>query len=110
MGSFSKVTNYLRDVLLQDTNPTMRPKDEVAELLQEDIPGMEISHQDEPGFEVVTKVRFVCAFYFKFFFFFFNIYIYLFVYLFVCLFVCLFKKKKLNYIFIYLMIYLTHFY
>lgn len=33
-----------------------RPREEVAELLQEDIPGMEISHQDEPGFEVVTKV------------------------------------------------------
>ncbi|XP_041352062.1 TBC1 domain family member 15-like isoform X2 [Gigantopelta aegis] len=57
MGSFSKVTNYLRDVLLQDTNPTMRPRDELAELLQEDIPGMEISHQDEPGFEVITKTK-----------------------------------------------------
>ena len=55
MGSFSKVTNFLRDVLLSE-NPQARPKEEVAELLHDDIPGMEVNHQDEPGFEVVTKV------------------------------------------------------
>lgn len=51
------MTNFLRDTLMQQDNPMTRPREEVAELLQEDIPGMEISHQDEPGFEVVTKVR-----------------------------------------------------
>ena len=56
MGSFSKVTNFLRDVLLSE-NPQARPKEEVAELLHDDIPGMEVNHQDEPGFEVVTKVN-----------------------------------------------------
>ena len=55
MGSFSKVTNFLRDVLLSE-NPQARPKEEVAELLHDDIPGMEVNHQDEPGFEIVTKV------------------------------------------------------
>ncbi|KAK7494859.1 hypothetical protein BaRGS_00013986 [Batillaria attramentaria] len=57
MGSFSKVTNFLRDVLLQSENPMTRPREEVAELLQDDLPGMEVSHQDEPGFEVVTKTK-----------------------------------------------------
>ncbi|XP_046581364.1 TBC1 domain family member 15-like isoform X1 [Haliotis rubra] len=57
MGGFSKVTNFLRDTLMQQENPITRPREEVAELLQEDIPGMEISHQDEPGFEVVTKTK-----------------------------------------------------
>ena len=63
MGSFSKVTNFLRDVLLSE-NPQARPKEEVAELLHDDIPGMEVNHQDEPGFEVITKVmqRFVACF------------------------------------------------
>lgn len=56
MGSFSKVTNFLRDVLMSE-NPQTRPKEEVAELLHDDLPGMEISHQDEPGFEVVTKTK-----------------------------------------------------
>ncbi|KAL5009757.1 hypothetical protein ScPMuIL_012062 [Solemya velum] len=57
LGGFSKVTNFLRDVLMQPEVSVSRPREEVAELLQEDIPGMEISHQDEPGFEVVTKTR-----------------------------------------------------
>ena len=30
----------------------------VQEILNEDIPGMEISNQDEPGFEFVTKVQY----------------------------------------------------
>ncbi|KAK7107602.1 TBC1 domain family member 15-like isoform X2 [Littorina saxatilis] len=56
MGSFSKVTNFLRDVLMSD-NPHARPREEVAELLHDDIPGMEVNHQDEPGFEMVTKTK-----------------------------------------------------
>ena len=60
MGSFSKVTNFLRDVLMSD-NPQARPREDVAELLQDDtpIPGMEVNHQDEPGFEMVTKVSLI---------------------------------------------------
>ncbi|PVD28662.1 hypothetical protein C0Q70_11256 [Pomacea canaliculata] len=57
MGSFSKVTNFLRDVLMQSENPLTRPREEVAELLQDDLPGMEVSQQDEPGFEVVIKTK-----------------------------------------------------
>lgn len=56
MGSFSKVTHFLRDVLLQSDNPMTRPQEEVAELLQDDLPGMEVNQQDEPGYEMVTKV------------------------------------------------------
>ena len=63
MGSFSKVTNFLRDVLLSE-NPQARPKEEVAELLHDDIPGMEVNHQDEPGFEIVTKVAWKLFFFF----------------------------------------------
>ena len=59
MGSFSKVTNFLRDVLMSE-NPQARPKDELADLLHDDhIPGMEVNHQDEPGFEIVTKVSLI---------------------------------------------------
>lgn len=57
MGSFSRVTNFLRDVLLQSENPLSRPREEVAQILQDDLPGMEVNHQDEPGFEVVTKTK-----------------------------------------------------
>lgn len=56
LGGFSKVTNFLRDTLLQPEAPIIRPKEEVAEILQEEIPGMETS-QLEGGFEVVTKVK-----------------------------------------------------
>lgn len=56
MGGFSKVTNFLRDVLLTPENNMVRPQAEVAEILHDEIPGMEISNLDEPGFEMVTKV------------------------------------------------------
>ena len=55
-GSFSRVTNFLRDVLLQ---PGAGENAELKfeEILEEDdIPGMEVSTKDEPGFEFVTKV------------------------------------------------------
>ncbi|XP_064601150.1 TBC1 domain family member 15-like isoform X2 [Liolophura sinensis] len=57
MGGFSKVTNFLRDTLLQAEAPLDRPTDELAEILNDDIPGMEINHQDEPGFELITKTK-----------------------------------------------------
>lgn len=34
-----------------------RPPEEVADLLGEVIPGLEINQQEEPGFEVITRVR-----------------------------------------------------
>ena len=54
MGSFSRVTNFLRDVLMQSEIEEIPSR--IPEELNEDIPGMEISNLDEPGFEVVTKV------------------------------------------------------
>ncbi|KAJ8315023.1 hypothetical protein KUTeg_007173 [Tegillarca granosa] len=57
LGGFSKVTNFLRDVLIVQDASVTRPREEMADILQEDIPGMEISQQDEPGFEVVTKTK-----------------------------------------------------
>lgn len=33
-----------------------RPAEEVADLLGEIIPGLEINQQEEPGFEVITRV------------------------------------------------------
>ncbi|GFO47229.1 TBC1 domain family member 15 [Plakobranchus ocellatus] len=59
LGGFSKVTNFLRDVLMtpEDHHNLVRPQAEVAEILQDDIPGMEISQLDEPGFEMITKTK-----------------------------------------------------
>lgn len=55
MGSFSRVTNFLRDVLMQAEEEEIPSR--IPEELNEDIPGMEISNLDEPGFEVVTKTK-----------------------------------------------------
>lgn len=55
MGSFSRVTNFLKDVLLQPDVEEIPSR--IPEELNEDIPGMEISNLDEPGFEVVTKTK-----------------------------------------------------
>ena len=62
MGGFSKVTNFLRDALMTPDAQMTRPQSEVAQLLQDDIPGMEISQMDDTGFEMVTKVS-ECAFF-----------------------------------------------
>uniref|UniRef100_A0A0B6ZN35 TBC1 domain family member 15 n=1 Tax=Arion vulgaris TaxID=1028688 RepID=A0A0B6ZN35_9EUPU len=56
MGGFSKVTHFLRDALMPQDN-FVRPQYEMAEILHEDIPGMEISQMDEPGFEMITKTK-----------------------------------------------------
>ena len=56
MGGFSKVTNFLKDVLMQPEVDNL-PTSKVEEILNEDIPGMEINNQDEPGYELVSKVR-----------------------------------------------------
>ncbi|XP_069048384.1 TBC1 domain family member 15 isoform X1 [Lepisosteus oculatus] len=57
LGGFSKVTNYLFDAFRgQDAEHLQRPASEVADLLSEAIPGLEINHQEEPGFEVITRI------------------------------------------------------
>ncbi|KAG2460063.1 TBC15 protein, partial [Polypterus senegalus] len=57
MGSFSKVTKYLIDAFQgSDQVHQERPPTEMADLLNEAIPGLEINHQEEPGFEVITRV------------------------------------------------------
>ena len=48
------MTNFLKDTLLLQDGPT-RPKEEVAEILQEEVQGMSVN-ETEPGFEVVTTV------------------------------------------------------
>ena len=56
LGGFSKVTNYLYDAFRGAEEQQRRPPEEVADLLGEVIPGLEINHQEEPGFEVITRV------------------------------------------------------
>ncbi|KAM4573036.1 TBC1 domain family member 15 isoform 2-T2 [Odontesthes bonariensis] len=55
LGGFSKVTNYIFDALRGPEEQHQRPPDEVADLLGEIIPGLEINQQEEPGFEVITR-------------------------------------------------------
>ncbi|CAN9498668.1 unnamed protein product [Ophioblennius macclurei] len=56
LGSFSKVTNYIFDALRGAEEAQQRPPEEVADLLGDIIPGLEINQQEEPGFEVITRV------------------------------------------------------
>jgi len=57
LGGFSKVTNYLFDAFrAPELECQQRPAEEVADLLGELIPGLEINQQEEPGFEVITRV------------------------------------------------------
>ncbi|XP_072127621.1 TBC1 domain family member 17 isoform X1 [Mobula birostris] len=46
-GSFSKVTNFLRDALRPPDGPRHRP-------IRETATGIDIDQQDEPGFEVIS--------------------------------------------------------
>ncbi|XP_008410113.1 TBC1 domain family member 15 isoform X2 [Poecilia reticulata] len=55
LGGFSKVTNYIYDALRGTEEQQQRPPEEVADLLGEVIPGLEINQQEEPGFEVITR-------------------------------------------------------
>lgn len=57
LGGFSKVTNYIFDALRGTEEQPQRPPEEVADLLGEVIPGLEFNQQEEPGFEVITRVR-----------------------------------------------------
>ncbi|KAG8012976.1 TBC1 domain family member 15, partial [Nibea albiflora] len=56
LGGFSKVTNYIFDAFRGTEEQHQRPPEEVADLLSEVIPGLEINQQEEPGFEVITRV------------------------------------------------------
>lgn len=62
LGGFSKVTNYIFDAFRgpELEQQQRQPHEEVADLdilgLGEVIPGLEINQQEEPGFEVITRV------------------------------------------------------
>ncbi|XP_052007981.1 TBC1 domain family member 15-like isoform X2 [Xyrauchen texanus] len=57
LGGFSKVTNYIFDAFwAPGLECHQRPVEEVADLLGELIPGLEINQQEEPGFEVITRL------------------------------------------------------
>ncbi|XP_058164413.1 TBC1 domain family member 15 isoform X4 [Dasypus novemcinctus] len=57
MVGFSKVTNYIFDSLRgSDSSTHQRPPSEMADFLSDAIPGLKINQQEEPGFEVITKI------------------------------------------------------
>uniref|UniRef100_A0A8C7M7H4 TBC1 domain family member 15 n=1 Tax=Oncorhynchus kisutch TaxID=8019 RepID=A0A8C7M7H4_ONCKI len=61
LGGFSKVTNYIFDAFRgPELEQQQRPLEEMADLdilgLGEVIPGLEINQQEEPGFEVITRI------------------------------------------------------
>ncbi|XP_074082264.1 TBC1 domain family member 15 isoform X2 [Macrotis lagotis] len=54
---FSKVTNYIFDSLRgNDPSTHQRPPSEMADFLSDAIPGLKINQQEEPGFEVITRI------------------------------------------------------
>ncbi|XP_060049503.1 TBC1 domain family member 15 [Erinaceus europaeus] len=57
MVGFSKVTNYIFDSLRgNDSSTHQRPPSEMADFLSDAIPGLKINQQEEPGFEVITRI------------------------------------------------------
>ncbi|XP_040837529.1 TBC1 domain family member 15 isoform X6 [Ochotona curzoniae] len=57
MVGFSKVTNYIFDSLRgSDPSTHQRPPSEMADFLSDAIPGLKINQQEEPGFEVITRI------------------------------------------------------
>ncbi|XP_030070166.1 TBC1 domain family member 15 [Microcaecilia unicolor] len=57
MIGFSKVTNYIFDTFRgSDTLVQHRPPQEMADFLSDAIPGLKINQQEEPGFEVITRI------------------------------------------------------
>ncbi|XP_053798999.1 TBC1 domain family member 15 isoform X3 [Vidua chalybeata] len=58
MGKFSKVTNYIVGSLRSsDQSNQRRPPSEMADFLNDTIPGLKINQQEEPGFEVITRIN-----------------------------------------------------
>ena len=56
LGGFSKVTKFLNDTFMT-VEGMERHKEGLAEdILHEDIEGMDINAQEEPGFEMITRV------------------------------------------------------
>lgn len=53
LGGFSKVTKFLQDALLMPEIEE-RPDTDVAAIIQEEIEGIKINTNEEPGFEIVT--------------------------------------------------------
>ncbi|KAJ8008842.1 hypothetical protein DPEC_G00082650 [Dallia pectoralis] len=59
LGGFSRVTNYLYDALttVPDTELLRhRPDAEVVHLLNDALPALGINQQEEPGFEVISRI------------------------------------------------------
>ncbi|XP_009179475.1 TBC1 domain family member 15 isoform X5 [Papio anubis] len=57
MIGFSKVTNYIFDSLRgSDPSTHQRPPSEMADFLSDAISGLKINQQEEPGFEVITRI------------------------------------------------------
>ncbi|XP_054844294.1 TBC1 domain family member 15 [Eublepharis macularius] len=57
MGGFSKVTNFIFDSLRgSDSSVQQRPPSEMADFISDAIPGLKINQQEEPGFEVITRI------------------------------------------------------
>ncbi|XP_072915756.1 TBC1 domain family member 15 [Hemitrygon akajei] len=55
LGGFSKVTNYILDAFRgSEVTPQQRPASEMD--LSDSISCLEINHQEEPGFEVITRI------------------------------------------------------
>ncbi|KAG1683146.1 TBC1 domain family member 15 [Nymphon striatum] len=60
LGSFSKVTNFLYDYVVsagQDSLENSRNEQEMADILHTSLSGVEINHNAESGFEVITCVE-----------------------------------------------------
>ncbi len=49
------MTNFLKDTLLLH-EPRERSEQDVSEILSEEVEGVTVNTQEEPGFEMVTKV------------------------------------------------------
>ncbi|XP_042323781.1 TBC1 domain family member 15 [Sceloporus undulatus] len=57
MGGFSKVTHFIFDSLRgSDSSSQQRPESEMADFISDAIPGLKINQQEEPGFEVITRI------------------------------------------------------
>ncbi|XP_054719603.1 TBC1 domain family member 15-like [Uloborus diversus] len=60
MGGFSKVTNYLVDYMLYGNgaeNSTKCSEDELKGFMSENLLHVDIDHQEEPGFEMITCIE-----------------------------------------------------